>query len=72
MNKISTSAKQAIIEKALAKDGRTLSEIAKSHNIGLSTLGKWLKRCRENGIIGDLKGEKLNQSISMSERLDHL
>ena len=51
MSKISASAKQAILEKALAKDGRTLAEIAKSPNIGLSTLGKWLKRCRENGAI---------------------
>lgn len=43
MNKLSISAKQKIIEKALSRDGKTLSAIAKSHNVGVSTLGKMVK-----------------------------
>lgn len=72
MQQLSTSAKQAIIKKALAKDGRTLSEIAKAHNIGLSTLGKWLRCYRKNGIIGEQKPAKVSQDYSMSNRLHHL
>ena len=71
MQQLSTSAKQAIIEKALAK-GRTLNEIAKAHNIGLSTLGRWLRYYRKNGTIGEQKAAKENQNFSMSERLQHL
>jgi transposase-like protein len=36
MSKISTEAKQAIIEKVLSKDGRTVREIAEAHNMVLS------------------------------------
>ncbi len=72
MQQLSISAKQAIIEKALAKNGRTLSEIAKSHNIGLSTLGKWLRNYRKNATIGEQKSIKVNQDLSMSDRWEHL
>ncbi len=37
MSKLSTEAKQAIIEKVLSKDGRTIREIAESYNVGYST-----------------------------------
>jgi transposase-like protein len=33
MSKLSAEAKQAIIDKVLAKDGRTVREIAEAHNI---------------------------------------
>ena len=38
MHKLSAEAKQAIIDKVLARDGRTVREIAELHNIGYSTL----------------------------------
>lgn len=72
MRKISTEAKQAIIEKVLSKDGRTVKEIAKSHNIGYSTLKKWLKINLDHGIIDSDKPVKNNQALSLSERFQHL
>lgn len=72
MQELSISAKQVIIEKALAKDGRTLRAIATSHNIGLSTLSRWLKFYRENGIIKNQKDGKVSQNFSIPERLQHL
>lgn len=72
MSKISTEAKQTIIEKVLLKDGRTVREIAKSHNIGYSTLNKWLKNNREHGIINPDKPLKNSQELSVSERFQHL
>lgn len=72
MQKISTSAKQAIVEKALARDGRTLSEIAKTHNIGLSTLSKWLRHYRKYGRIVEQGALMSSQDCSISDRFQHL
>lgn len=33
------------------KSGRTLQEIAADLGIGKSTLGKWLRRCREEDLL---------------------
>jgi transposase-like protein len=43
MNKLSTGAKQAIIEKALSNDARNGAEIASAYNFGRSTLDGWIK-----------------------------
>lgn len=72
MNKISASAKQAIIEKVLAKDGRTLREIAKSHNISTSTLSKWLRSYRKYGTIKEQGSSKSNYDYSISDKFQHL
>ena len=74
MHKLSTKAKEAIIEKVLKKDGRTLTEIAKVHNIGVSTLGKWVRNYRKNGTLGEEKNPKANSGvgISVSERFEHI
>ena len=72
MSKLSTEAKQAIVEKVLAKDGRTVREIAEAHNIGYSTLHRWLKNNRDNGIIDTGKPVKNSQALSLSERFQHL
>jgi len=44
MHKLSAEAKQAIIDKVLARDGRTVREIAELHNIGYSTLQTWIRK----------------------------
>ena len=72
MNKISASAKQAIIEKVLAKDGRTLREIAKSHNISTSSLSKWLRSYRKYGTIKEQGSSKSNYDYSISDKFQHL
>jgi transposase len=67
MIRISHDAKQAIIKKVLSKNGQTVAEIAKENNIGLSTLGKWVKRCRDkNSITGE--NESLTVEMSASTR----
>lgn len=72
MSKLSTEAKLAIVEKVLARDGRSAKEIATSHNIGYSTLQKWVKKIQNGGIIDSKKSVKNNQSLSLSERFQHL
>ena len=72
MSKLSVEAKQAIIDKVLAQDGRTLSEIAEAHHIGYSTLQKWLKKIRNDAIVDPIKPTTNSQTLSLSERFQHL
>lgn len=72
MSKISAAAKQAIVEKVLAKDGRTIKEIAEAYNVGYSTLQKWTRSIRNGGIIDLGKPVKNSQVLSLSERFQHL
>ena len=51
MNNLSSDNIEAIIQKVLSKDGRTVKEIATSNNISESTIYKWLKRYRDGGTI---------------------
>lgn len=72
MNKLSTSAKQKIIEKALSRNGRSLAEIAKNNNIGVSTLARWLKKYRKNAIIEEQNTQQERQKPSRHEQFKHL
>lgn len=72
MQKISNSAKQAIVEKALSRGERSLDEIAKSHNIGRSTLTKWLSYYRKYGTIVKQNNLKSSNDCSLSDKFQHL
>ncbi len=73
MNHLSTNAKERIVRKILSKDNdNTIKEIAKIHNIGESTLQKWLKRYREHGTINIAVSGKSNRVFSLVERFNHL
>ena len=71
---ISHDAKQAIIKKVLSKNGQTVAEIAKENNIGKSTLGKWVKRCKvEHSSAGDHQSLTADMSAStLADRFKHL
>jgi transposase-like protein len=72
MIRISHDAKQAIIKKVLSKNGQTVAEIAKENNIGLSTLGKWVKSCKTEHSIAE-KNQGANTSAStLADRFKHL
>lgn len=72
MSKLSTEAKQAIVEKVLARDGRTVKEIAEANNIGYSTLFKWVRKSLNGVIVNSKKPGKKSQVLSLSERFQHL
>jgi transposase len=72
MRKLSRASQEAIVEKALARDGRTLTAIARAHNISRSTLFKWTKKYLECSIIKQHKPGKINQALSALERFEHL
>ena len=72
MNKLSTDAKKAIVQKVLEKDGRTMTEIAKAHNIGCSTLSKWVRRYRDGDIMFNKSATASTQALSASACFQHL
>jgi transposase-like protein len=74
MIRISHDAKQAIIKKVLSKNGQTVAEIAKENNIGKSTLGKWVKRCKvEHSSAEDNQSLTADMSSStLVDRFKHL
>ena len=71
MNRLSTDAKQAIVQKALLRKGQNLRDIAQAHSIGYSTLNKWLIEYRKNGKIGRAVSST-HQELSAAEKLQHL
>lgn len=73
MKRIPHDIKQAIIKKALSKNGQTTAEIARENNIGLSTLCKWVKRCKEeHSITGKNQGFVAATSSTLVSRFKHL
>ena len=72
MTKLSTSAKEAVIKKALSRDGKSIKDIAFSHNIGYSTLQKWLREYQNDVIMVESSKETSNQKLTSSERFQHL
>lgn len=73
MIRISRDTKQAIIKKVLSKNGQTVAEIAKENNIGLSTLGKWVKSCKtEHSIGGKNQGAFDTSAPTLADRFKHL
>lgn len=68
---LSEDSKHAIVQKALEQNGRTIKELAQSHNIGYSTLQKWIRRYRNNGKI-NISAQKANKALSQTEKLQHL
>jgi transposase-like protein len=73
MTRLSEEAKKSIVEKALAKDGKSLTEIALLHNIGYSTLQKWIFNYKhEIGISKNSYKAQLNIQLTRSEQFQHL
>lgn len=72
MKHLSKDAKLAIVKKALNSETKTVTQIAREHNVGLSTLEKWLKNYRnENPLEVATKGKK-QLSTNLAEQLNHV
>lgn len=73
MKRLSADAIKAIVEKALNRKDQTILEIAKSYNIGLSTLQKWIRKYKDVGIVVPLvKVSSTPHTMSAAERFRHL
>jgi len=73
MSKLSPSARDALVQKALLKNnGHAIREIAKAHNIGYSTLQRWIK-CHQDDNIENIKTlGKVGSEQTTAQRLQHI
>lgn len=72
MKHITLEAREAILQKALNRNGDTLTEIAAKHNVGFSTLQKWLRKRRDEAGKNDTKQNGSKGKISQGQRFQHL
>jgi transposase len=72
MTHISEEARQAIIKKALSRNGQTIHEIARANNIGYSTLSRWMKPFRSKGQVANKKQTSASRLPTLVERFKHL
>jgi transposase-like protein len=73
MTRLSEEAKKSIVEKALTRKGKGLAEIASLHNIGYSTLHKWIFKYKNS--IPDARSDNKslgNTQFKRSDQLRHL
>lgn len=73
MRYLTHDARKTIVEKALNRKNKTLSEIANEHNVGRSTLDNWL-RLHRNGKLNTITGASFAPSTQLprSEQFEHL
>lgn len=76
MTHLSEEAKKAIVEKALTIKDKGLAEIASMHNIGYSTLQRWITNYK-NGTVNAKNSNKplantANTQLTRSEQFQHL
>lgn len=72
MRHLTQEAKKTIVEKALNRKDQNLAEIASIHNVGLSTLEKWIrhyKECKQNITNTTLPS---TLQLSRAEQWEHL
>lgn len=72
MKHLTREAKKAIVEKALNRKDKKLSEIANMHNIGLSTLEKWIRQYKDDKPNTLTVASSSNTQLTRSEQLEHL
>jgi transposase-like protein len=74
MTQLSAEAKEAIVQQALTRKGKSVASIAKMNGIGGSTLHKWLRKARMgesfltvNESAPDSKAEQLRHLIATAK-----
>jgi transposase-like protein len=72
MNHLTQDAKKAVIEKALARKNQSLSEIASLHNIGYSTLKRWVHECKDDKLIALTAAPSSIAQLTRTEQFEHL
>lgn len=72
MKHLSLQAQQSIVEKALSRNGQSLAEIAQSHNIGYSTLQRWMAQYRNGEQKTNGHGACSKSKTDPVERFQHL
>ena len=69
--RLTVEAKQMIVAKTLNRNGKGIAEIAVSHNVGYSTLQKWIRENREGKLTVNESKITVGE-LAPAERLAHL
>jgi hypothetical protein len=71
---LSSKSKQAIVQKVLSRDNSSsIEQIAKTHNIGYSTLQRWVKDYRTGNLPAGQPGKKQAvKDVSLADKFSHL
>lgn len=72
MSHLTPEGKKAIVEKALNRKDKTLSEIAKTHNVGFSTLQKWIRRYKDDNPNILTEAPSSSEHLTRAVQLEHL
>jgi transposase len=72
MAHISPEAKEAILAKALSRDGVTIKALAEQYGVGCSTLNKWLAKKRKLCLQNNRIENKCSQSKIQIQPLEHI
>jgi transposase-like protein len=70
MKQLSQEAKQTIVEKALTSNEQSIREIAVLHNVGYSTLQKWMRKHRASHSATNIP--QMASQLTAAERFQHL
>ncbi len=71
---LSSESKQAIVQKVLLRDdSSSMKQLAKTHNIGYSTLKPWVKDYRTGNVSAGQPGKKqAAKDVSLVDKFSHL
>jgi len=68
---LSEEAKKSIVEKALNRNGKGLTDLANQYNIGYSSLQRWILKYK-NSIPNISNNSSTNSPLTRSDQLKHL
>lgn len=71
---LSPEGQKKIVEKALKRKNKSLREIAESHNIGYSTLGKWITKYQRelSQDMSEVMPKTKANGLSSAEKFEHI
>lgn len=72
MVRLTTKAKEALVQQVLNRDKESVASIAKRHHVGYSTLQKWVKRFSDTGTVGTTSQSSQGALISREEQFNHI
>ena len=72
MRHLTEEAKKVIVEKALNRKDQSIAEIANIHNVGLSTLWRWIRNYKAGKNITTNNAPGSTIRLTKSEQLEHL
>lgn len=72
MARLSEEAKKALVEKVLSQNGQGVVEIARQHNVGYSSLQRWISRHKSSLSNTATPIKASNTSLTRTEQFQHL